>query len=786
MTELPIDARLPEIVTALERARAVVVVAQPGAGKTTRVPPALVRDGRVILLQPRRVATRAVVKRIADERGWTIGREAGWHTRFERRFGPETRLLAATEGILTSRLQQDPLLSDFRTIVLDEFHERTLYADVAIALAKQAWLARADLRLVVMSATIDAAEVSKYLNGCPVVNVPGSLFPIDISYHPGQSIADAALDLLNDTTGSVLAFLPGMMEIRRAVAEIRDRSGRPEVDVLPLHGSLDADEQDAVIVPPPPGRRRIIVSTNVAETSITVPGITAVVDSGLHKVARYDAERAIDSLETERVTQDAADQRAGRSGRTAPGTVRRLWDARDRLRAHREAEIRRVDLSATMLDVLAWGGDPRALDWFEAPAEHAVDAALALLERLGATSSGALTDTGRRLQRMPLHPRLGRILLAGNGARPLAQACALLSERHYVPARSRATSSDLLSAIDDWSSVPAHVQRVARDIEKAASGAMAPSSIPEDQFLRAILAGYPDRVASRRAAGSDRVKLATGTGAIVSAESGVRDGQYLVAVDVQASTRPNQPEARVRMASRVEQAWLAPTSVETVHRFDAETGTVRAALVERYGEIVMSETPTSVDPESGSEMLAQAWLAAGMSETDHQLARRLKFAGHPADLADAARRAAIGARSLADVRLANGIDGAVLRALEKDAPEALAVPSGRFATLEYRDDGSVVATVKLQELFGLADTPRVGKQREPVLLALTAPNGRPVQMTRDLRSFWERTYPDVRKELRGRYPKHPWPEDPWNAIPTHRTTRTKRGAGQVQSRERLT
>ncbi|HEX4346759.1 MAG TPA: ATP-dependent helicase C-terminal domain-containing protein [Vicinamibacterales bacterium] len=768
MTELPIDAFLPEIGSALDRARAVVVVAQPGAGKTTRVPPALVRDGRVILLQPRRVATRAVVKRIADECGWTIGREAGWHTRFERRFGPDTQLLAATEGILTSRLQQDPLLSDFRTIVLDEFHERTLYGDVAIALAKQAWLARADLRIVVMSATIDAGAVAAYLGGCPVVNVPGSLFPVDVSYHPGRSIADAAIDALTGTTGSVLAFLPGMMEIRRAVAEIRDRSGRADLDVLPLHGSLDADEQDAALGPPQPGRRRVIVCTNVAETSVTVPGVTAVVDSGLHKVARYDAERAIDSLETERVTQDAADQRAGRAGRTAPGRVFRLWDARHRLRAHREADIHRVDLSATMLDVLDWGGDPRTLDWFEAPGAHAVDAAMALLERLGAIDQGHLTEIGRRLQRLPLHPRLGRILLAAGGARPLARACALLSERHYLPARSKATSSDLLSALDDWSSVPPHVQRVARDIEDAASDGHAPPSISDDQFRRAILAGYPDRVAMRREPGSDRVKLATGTGAIVSAESGVREGRFLVAVDVQASTRVDQPEHRVRIASRVEAEWLEPTSVETVHRFDASSGTVRAARVERYDEITLRETPASVNPESAGELLAKAWLAADMPEVDRQFERRLRFAGHSIDLSEAAHRASMGARSLSDVRLANGIDGATLRALEREAPEQLPVPSGRTAALEYRDDGSVMATVKLQELFGLADTPRIGRRREPVLLALTAPNGRPVQMTRDLRSFWERTYPEVRKELRGRYPRHPWPEDPWNAVPTHR------------------
>ena len=361
---LPIDPFVPAILDAARRSRAVVVTAPPGAGKTTRVPPALIDDGPVILLQPRRVAARAIARRIAEERGWTIGSEIGWQIRFERRFGVRTRLLVATEGILTARLQQDPLVSEFRTIVLDEFHERSIHADLAIALAKQAWRARDDLRIVVMSATLDAAAVAAFLDGCPVIEVPGRLHAIDITYQPGQSVSDAALDLLGATRGHVLCFLPGAPEIRRTIAEIGSRGGRG-VEVIPLHGSLDASEQDAAFrqIACERSQRRIIAATNIAETSVTVPGVTAVVDSGLHKVARYDAERAIDSLELERITGDAAEQRAGRAGRESPGVVRRLWDPRARLRPHREPEIHRVDLSAVVLDVLEWGGDqlsPRA------------------------------------------------------------------------------------------------------------------------------------------------------------------------------------------------------------------------------------------------------------------------------------------------------------------------------------------------------------------------------------------------------------------------------------------
>ncbi|HEV2986711.1 MAG TPA: helicase-related protein, partial [Vicinamibacterales bacterium] len=323
---LPIDSHIDQILDQVRHARAAVVTAAPGAGKTTRVPPALVADGPVILLQPRRMAARAIAARIARERGWTLGREVGWQVRFDRRFSDATRLLVVTEGILTARLQTDPLLSDFRTIVLDEFHERSIHADLAIALARQAWRARDDLRIVVMSATLDAAPVSAFLGGCPIVDVAGRLHPVEVAYAAGQSVASAAADVLRVTDGQVLCFLPGAPEIRRAAVELQRTV--PDVEVLPLHGSLDADAQDLALLPS--ARRRVIVATNIAETSLTVPGVTAVIDSGLHKVARYDADRGIDSLETERITVDAADQRAGRAGRVAAGVVRRLWDARDR------------------------------------------------------------------------------------------------------------------------------------------------------------------------------------------------------------------------------------------------------------------------------------------------------------------------------------------------------------------------------------------------------------------------------------------------------------------------
>lgn len=763
---LPIDPLLGDIVDRVRRSRAAVVTAAPGAGKTTRVPPALLADGPVILLQPRRVAARAIAARIADERGWTIGREVGWQVRFERRFSADTQLLVVTEGVLTARLQTDPLLSGYSTIVLDEFHERSVHADLAIALSRQAWRARDDLRIVVMSATLDAAPVSEFLDGCPVIDVPGRTFPLDVSYRPGQSVAEAAIELLDATAGQVLCFLPGASEIRRAIGDLQSRVRR-NVNVVPLHGSLDAAEQDVALKPS--NNRRIIVATNIAETSLTVPGVMAVVDGGLQKVARYDAARGIDSLETERITMDAADQRAGRAGRLAPGVVRRLWDSRDRLRPHREPEIDRIDLSSTALDVIAWGGDPRTLEWFERPRDERIDAALSLLARLGLIDGrGRLTAIGNRVRRLPIHPRLAAMLVAAGGAQSMARACALLSERHFLAPRAASTSCDLLSALDDWASVPPHVRQVATQLSNLESNA---SGLTEAGFRRAIFAGYPDRVAQRREPGSPDLLLASGTGATVGTESGVRGGDFLVALEIaRVSQSSHTPQfAKVRIASVVDREWLEPNSSTIEHRFDVAAGRVRASRVDRYDALTLAEHPVPVDPEIAAPLLADAWLERGPDDRDASLLRRLRFIGQDIDLVALVRAAAYGARSIDDVRIESALTPDAIRALATDAPESLAVPSGRHAALSYNDDGSVSASVKLQELFGLAETPRVGRQREPVVLSLLAPNGRPVQVTRDLRSFWDRTYPEVRKELRGRYPKHPWPEDPWTAPPTART-----------------
>jgi ATP-dependent helicase HrpB len=776
---LPISPWIPEILARVRERRAIVVTAAPGTGKTTQVPPALAADGPVILLQPRRVAARSIAARIAAEQGWTLGREVGWHVRFERRFTRDSRLIVATEGILTARLQQDPLLSTFRTIVLDEFHERSIHADLGIALARQAWLARDDLRVVVMSATLDAMRVAAWLGDCPVVAVPGESSPLQILYRPDGTVASGVAEALAATSGQVLCFLAGAPEIARALPEVTRAS--PGVDVVSLHGALPASEQDAAIAAT--NRRRVILSTNIAETSLTVPGVRAVVDSGLHKVARYDPDRAIDSLETQRIATDSADQRAGRAARLGPGVALRLWDQSIRLQPHREPDIHRIDLSGPLLDIFAWGGDPRTFEWFERPTDEAIAAGIELLEQLGAVAKGQMTQTGARMHALPLHPRLARLLLEANGAWPAALACALLSERHFVPRQAAASSSDLLSAVDRESDLPAHVLQTAQVLQRAIGNERKPLSLDERAFRRAVFHGYPDRVGRRRHPGSPRVLLASGHGAVLSAESGVRDGDFVAAIDVRAAPRgeggPGHRslgeggEAKIRMASLVEREWLRPSRTETTHEFDREAGRVRAFRRDYYGAIVLAEHHLTPDPETAAAVLRDAYVERGWTAADEQLARRFRFAGLPLDITTLLARATEGRTELAQVSLAAHLTWDEQQRLDRAAPPRLGVPSGRTHALEYHADGTLSASVKLQELFGLAETPRIGPRQEPVLLLLLAPNARPVQTTRDLRSFWERTYPEVRKELRGRYPRHPWPEDPWSATATARTQKRR-------------
>jgi ATP-dependent helicase HrpB len=502
----------------------------------------------------------------------------------------------------------------------------------------------------------------------------------------------------------------------------------------------------------------------LAETTVTVPDVTCVIDTGLHKVARYDADRAIDSLEVERISQDSADQRAGRAGRVQAGAVVRMWDERDRLRPHREPEIARVDLAAPVLDILAWGGDPRTLEWFESPPDHAVDAAIALLTRLGAIDQGRLNAIGRDLHRLPLHPRLGRMLTASRGDRAVALACALLSERHLLPPRRGATSSDLLAVGDSEAALPHHVRQVAADLERAVSSARrseaAHGRLSEQDFRRAIFAGYPDRLARRRASGSDRFVLATGTGARLSRESGVVSGEFVAVIDVTSGNTPHGAEAFIRIASAVDAEWIQPTDRLVTHEFDHDTGSVRAHRVEMYDALVISRHAIAPDPIAAGPILADECLRRGPTAADQQLLRRAEFAGQPIDFATLVPVACEGRVRTSDVDLESALPADVRRAIASGAPATFKSPAGRTVPLEYRDDGAVIAALKLQDVFGLARSPRLGRRQVPITFELLAPSGRPVQVTSDLESFWARGYAEVRRELRARYPKHKWPEKP--------------------------
>jgi ATP-dependent helicase HrpB len=761
---LPIDAYLPTIKDALVRHRAVVVTAAPGAGKTTRVPPALVDDGPVLVLQPRRVAARSMARRIAEQRGWTLGREVGWHIRFERRVSAETRVTLATEGVLTARLQQDPLLADVATVVFDEFHERSIHADLGLAFARQAWLARDDLRIVVMSATMAAAPVAAFLNDCPIVDVPGRLHPLDVSYLPGVDMPDAVRRAMVGSTGAVLCFLPGAGDIARVAQELAG-DGWP---IRPLHGRLSGDDQDAALTAS--ASPRVVLATNLAETTVTVPDVTTVVDSGWQKVARYDAGRGIDRLVAERISDDSARQRAGRAGRTGPGRVYRLWDRQDRLRPQREPEIMRVDLAGPLLEVIAWGGHPSTFEWFEAPPAWAVEAGVNLLVRLGAVDRhGALTTLGRQMRSVALHPRLARLLLSATDRVPAARVCAALTDGARMPASlvGQARHSDL-DVFADARVLTPFQRELARQLA-GSTGSAGPTG-PTGSVERAVFEAFPDRVARRRAPGRPACVLATGTGAVLARESGVVTAEYFVAVDVGGAGLPGQ-EPLVRMASGIDPSWLVPTSVTVEHSVDRDSGRVRAVRIERYDALVLREIPVAAEPDAAARVLLAAWRARGPSDADRRLLRRLRCAGLDVDVEQLAATAVVGAVRLDDVRLSAALPGHVRAQLDRAAPEALRMPSGRDMPIDYRDDGALVVSVKLQEVFGLRDTPRIGPSAIPVTFELLAPNQRPVQVTSDLASFWSRGYPDVRKQLRGRYPKHPWPEDPWTATPTHRTRR---------------
>ncbi|AMV37568.1 ATP-dependent helicase HrpB [Planctomyces sp. SH-PL62] len=846
MIPLPIDPSLPGVLDALKTRGALVLVAEPGSGKTTRVPPAIVRAGgagQVVVLQPRRVAARSTAARIADEQGWTLGREVGYHVRFDRKATAATRLLIMTEGILTRRLLADPFLDGVGTVVLDEFHERSLHTDLAIALLREIRReVRTDLRLVVMSATLDAGPVARFLDA-PVIEVPGRTFPISASYRDAPrptdpaTIAGAVADALADPAdrGHVLVFLPGMAEIRRAHRELSPIASRFDARVLPLHGSLPSDEQDAALRPS--HQRKIILSTNIAETSLTIDGVTTVVDSGLARVAHHDASRGLDRLDLQAISRASADQRAGRAGRTGPGRAIRLWSEQRHalLEPFDAAEVHRVDLGAVLLTLHSWGvTDPGAFGWYEAPAADRIEAAEALLARLGAFDAATrrITPTGERMLALPVHPRLARLLLAAADEGLLhegAALAALLSEKDVAERRrpgGHRGLSDMLGRLDLLAEAEAarfspalqargidaaaarQVAKVRDDLVRLASrlglpehGSDLGDDAREQALLRLLILAYPDRVVRRRGSEETGVMVG-GRGVRLARESVVRDGEFFLALDPRETRWQGTLELQVGLASAVRLEWLeelVPQSIRRERSVEYDLGRERVVAMNRlwYEDLLIREDPARPpDAREASRALfealrprarevfrqdsaASAWLSRydfvreavpelGWAElSDEALAGPLEVLCHGKTRADQVRQAGKVAY------LESLITPAQNRELAACAPESLTIPSGRRVQLTYEPGRQPTLSAKLQELFGWPETPRLARGRVPLLLELLGPNQRPVQVTADLKNFWTNTYHQVRKDLRGRYPKHPWPEDPTTAQAPVRTPRPR-------------
>jgi ATP-dependent helicase HrpB len=887
---LPIDEILAGAIETLRRARSLVVEAPPGAGKTTRLPSALLDaglagGGDVLVLEPRRLAARMAARRVAEERGESVGETVGYQVRFEEVAGSRTRLRFLTEGVLTRRLLSDPTLKGVGCVVLDEFHERHLQADLALALLRRLQrTSRPDLKLVAMSATLDAAPVARYLEDCAVLRSEGRRFDVTVEHlarhdeRPLEAQVEAAVRRLvsEGLDGHVLVFLPGAASIRRAQDACARVAAEAVLRVLPLHGELPAAEQDAAVGPSQ--TRKLILSTNVAETSVTVEGVAAVVDSGLARVASHSPWSGLPVLKVSRVSRASAAQRAGRAGRTREGRCLRLYTSQDfgARPEHETPEVRRLDLAEPVLELRAAGvEDVGAFEWFEPPSPESLEAAETLLRRLGATdAAGRVTEVGRSMLRLPLHPRLARIVVEAESRGVAREACtvaALISERDirasrvafggasHAEARGgagrdavRHGSSDLIELFDLFNEAEARsfasdalrrldldpnavraVERVSRQLrrlrgrgagakaegraekikgEGSAEGTSAAlSEADEAKLLVSILAGYPDRVARRRAAperrdGSDvragssvELLLSGGGTAELAPSSVVRGAEFLVAVDAEErGDAPQRTHARaaknvVRLASAVEPDWLLDLFADALaERVEARWNArdERVELVRRlvYDQLVIDEwrAPRAEGPEV-TRALAEAALDAGPqafadAEEIERLLARVEFvaaafpeAGLPA-LGEEDVRAALaelceGQRSFAGLREAARAGGLTerlrrrlapeqTRLLAQMAPERVTLAKGRQARVVYERGRTPSVASRLQDFFGMREGPRVAGGRVPLVLQLLAPNQRPVQVTTDLAGFWERHYPALRRELGRRYPRHAWPEDP--------------------------
>jgi len=830
---LPIDQVLPELMAQFRGHASVVLRAATGAGKTTRVPPALARGGiagdkRIVVLQPRRVAARAAAARMAAENRWTLGGEVGYQVRFEDRIGDRTRIAVVTEGVLLRRLQDDPFLQDVGVVIFDEFHERNLNSDLALGMVRQIQQSvRPDLKIVVMSATLALESAAGYLDGCPMIECAGRTHPVEISYlapygrePPGNLVARGVQQVLDRSDGDVLVFLPGLREIRQTRRVLEAAAERAGCALLELYGDLPLERQAAVLEPA--AQRKIVLSTNVAETSLTIPGVTAVVDSGWARSLRYDPRLGLDRLELTPISQAAAEQRAGRAGRTQPGVCLRLWDERSQRSRPplEEPEVRRVDLAGAVLQLLCWiEPDVDRFPWFERPRPEALQRARTLLTQLGAADQHGVTKLGQRIFKLPVHPRLGRLLMEAERRDCLARgalAAALLSERspfgrgpedgmrrRNQDYHSRSDVLDQVAALEEfeatgrqdsaWGRILRPAARTLFQVRDQLSRQMGRrrrrptvGDGADEALLRSLLVAFPDRLAKRREPGSRRGVMVGGRGVRLADESRVIDGELFLCIDVDGAGT----DAQVRQASLVDRSWLPNSRLREAKEVEFDPAGERVtARRRRYWEDLLLEETTAGIPDAGdaARLLAQAarehwdrvfphedgavaafvararWLREQWPETD------LPALDGPA-LQDLLPALCQSRRSFAQLRAAPWLAAVrglfrfdQLQTLDREAPERLTVPSGRSVPLRYEPGQPPVLAVRIQELFGWSETPRIARGRTPVLLHLLAPNMRPQQVTDDLRSFWNNGYPVIRKELRRRYPKHAWPEDPWSA-----------------------
>jgi len=759
---------LPSILASLATTPNLVIEAPPGAGKTTRVPAAILAAGmdEVLVLEPRRLAARLAARRVATELGEKLGETVGYQVRFEDVTGPRTRLRFLTEGVLTRRLLSDPTLRGVRTVVLDEFHERHLDGDLALALLLDLQRRkRPDLRLVVMSATLDAAPIAAHLGGCPVLRSEGKLYPMEVEYTPhsgatleqlvGQGVERLAKKGL---TGDVLVFLPGIAEMRRAQRQLGS------FRTFLLHGDMSPEEQDLALAPG--GEPKVILATNVAESSITIPGVTAVVDSGLARVAIDSPWTGMPSIEIARVSQASATQRAGRSARTAPGRVIRLYPQEDFVRrpAQDAPEITRRELSQLLVNLHGCGVlDALALPWLTPPPGPSIAAAETLLGRLGVVVEGELTPLGKKISQLPVHPRLGRLMV--DGGEDGCRAAAVLSNGDRLEGKPpHLVDSDLFLLLErPWSPQTIRtfeqLRRAARPVRK-----------DDTALLMALTAAFSDRLGKRRPNGE--ILLASGGQAALAEGSGVRQADLVVAIEME-----NRGTPVIRLASKVEPEWLLDLFPERLESRDGVDWNRTAERVERvsallFDGLVIEETRSGgPDPEPAAELLAAKALEVGIARFGDVsgLMARWRFAGlAEPDLAKTIAGACYGLRSFAELKglLGDGglerilLEGAQERAqLEARAPARVKLAKGRSVAVNYVDGQTPWVASRLQDFFGMRQTPLVGTT--PVVVHLLAPNQRPVQVTQDLAGFWERHYPALRRELGRRYPRHAWPEDPF-------------------------